>query len=124
MELKNYFAQGELSVIPLDKASVINIERKKSFEPELDASGNIIVGHSETGHHHVLPRDSVAVIATSILDNVERFIIQTFEKPTQLLHQRKENRHEPITLEPNQYYEIRGAREHDVAEDRSIRAMD
>lgn len=44
-------AQGEITVFAV---SATPAEAKAIDDPERNAAGNIIVGHSESGHHHVI----------------------------------------------------------------------
>jgi hypothetical protein len=114
--MKNYKAQGELSIIPL-----VSIPKNKKVElAQFDNDGSLIVGHSETGHHHVLDSNKVELIASEVREGIERFFIFVKES-TQLMHRRPIHQHAPIDLEANQYYEIRGGREFDPATSTSVR---
>lgn len=76
-------------------------------------NGRFIIGHSETGHHHVLDRVEGADIA--VMDKPPegmRVLRAILENPTALVHLRDHDTHEPIQLLPGEY-EIRIAREFD-----------
>ena len=69
--------------------------------------GRHIVGHSETGHHHVV--DSRA--AEMLIDGTNAFIAYlNVRERVELTHLREFDTHEPLTLEPG-IYEVRRERE-------------
>jgi hypothetical protein len=63
-------------------------------------NGAIIVGHSETGHHHVLDAECAELyrLPDSILE-----ALLVVEKPVALEHLREFDKHEPILFEPGVY---------------------
>ena len=95
-------AQGELGFRRLPDGAAIPAGAVR-VEPE---SGRVIVGHSETGHHHVmlaeraalykLPDELLACLVVSEADVLE--------------HLREFDTHEPIAFEPG-VYEVRYLRE-------------
>lgn len=98
-------AQGELTVRRIGKLPA-------GCTPMKPESGRYIVGHSETGHHHVIDADGAAV---SVLDKPPegmKILYAILENPSSLVHLREHDTHEPIALEPG-VYEIRIAREFD-----------
>lgn len=98
-------AQGEITI-----RRIKNVPSGcTAMKPE---SGKFIVGHSETGHHHVIDATGASV---SVLDRPPegmRILYAILENPTALEHLRGHDTHEPIMLEPGAY-EIRIAREFD-----------
>ena len=76
--------------------------------------GEIIVAHSETGHHHVMvldrKRGKPAVEMFSATDNPLIAWLKV-NRPTALEHRRPFDTHEPILFAPG-LYEVRRQREH------------
>ena len=109
LEFDRIAAQGELTItrlakLPKNAGSVV--------EPE---NGKLIVGHSETGHHHVVDADCAT------LTRVDEFTAYLdVRKPTQIDHLRSFDTHPSIALQPGMY-EFRTGREFDPFED-AIRA--
>jgi hypothetical protein len=102
---KHIAAQGEITIRRID-----NIP--SGCSPMKPEGGKFIVGHSETGHHHVI---DVRGVSVSVLDRPPegmRVLYAILEKPTSLDHLRDHDTHESIMLEPGSY-EIRIAREFD-----------
>jgi hypothetical protein len=66
-------------------------------------NGVFIVGHSETGHHHVMTmeraeffRDPKAPAGMSVLYAI-------LDEPKELIHQRDFDTHEPVLHQPGMY---------------------
>ena len=97
-------AQGELRFVrlPDDYKMPANAEK---ISPE---NGLVIVGHSETGHHHVMlaERTTLYKLPDSILD-----CLLIVEKSDELKHLREFDTHESISFVPGKYL-VRTAREH------------
>lgn len=75
-------------------------------------SGNLIVGHSETGHHHVIDADCAVMYehAKPLPDEVlECFVV--IGKETELRHLRSFDTHEPYALPPG-ILQVRRQREY------------
>jgi hypothetical protein len=70
--------------------------------------GKVIVGHSETGHHHVMDAGSTTMyrLPDSILD-----CLLVVNRPDQLKHLREFDTHEPIAFQPG-VYKVTTAREY------------
>lgn len=99
-------AQGEITI-----RKIVSVP--KGCSPLALESGQFVIGHSETGHHHVL--DRVKGCKVSVLDNPPegmRILYAILENPTLLKHQRPFDTHAPIELDPG-VYEFRIAREYD-----------
>lgn len=86
-------------------------------------SGNLIIGHSETGHHHVLDPKSCSVAVMDRPPEGMRILHAIVEQATPLVHQRPHDTHEPIMLAPGEY-EFRIAREFDPYEKLARQQMD
>ena len=108
---KKIAAQGELTI-----HRVGPVPRKKvttGYTPLALEGERFIVGHSETGHHHVLSRtDGVEVMVLNKPPEGMKILRAILENPTSLDHLREHDTHESIMLEPGEY-EIRVAREYD-----------
>lgn len=115
-------AQGELSIrrigdLPADRA----VPAGYTHLPAED--GKLIVGHSETGHHHCFAPDSVSVAVMDRAPEGMRILRAIVESPTPLVHLRDHDTHEPIMFEPGEY-EIRITREFDPYEQLARQQMD
>lgn len=110
-------AQGEISIrrIGAVPASV------KPFERE---NGAFIVGHSETGHHHVLERDAgVQMFSEPDRGDGMHVLYAVLDAANALVHQRGHDTHETISLEPG-IYEFRLGREYDPYAELARRVAD
>ncbi len=103
-------AQGEITIrrigdIPPKRPDLTG------FTPMKPENGRFIIGHSETGHHHVF--DHLDGIDVAVMDSPPagmKILRAILENPTMLVHLRDHDTHEPIKLEPGEY-EFRLARE-------------
>lgn len=75
--------------------------------------GEIIVTHSETGHHHVMVLDREDAPAVEMFSSRDNPLIAWLlvHRPTALEHRRPHDTHEPIMFGPG-VYEVRRQREH------------
>lgn len=98
-------AQGELTITKLAKAP------KNIGQPVDPVKGLLIVGHSETGHHHVVDADCATLTR---VDPFTAFL--AVRKATRITHQREYDTHPAIELQPGMY-EFRTGREFDPFEE-------
>lgn len=84
---------GEVLLLPVDKLPEGRSTTHKSF----------VVGHSETGHHHVLEATKEFEV-TRISD--DELYVRLFE-PAKLVHKKTVNRHNDLTIIPGSYKVIR-----------------
>lgn len=83
----------------------------------LPVDGQIIVTHSETGHHHVMtldkPRAKTSAPAVEMFARSDNPLIAWLRvnRPTALVHQRPHDTHQPILFGEG-LYEVRRQREH------------
>jgi len=98
-------AQGELTLRKIAKKSVDGLQR---IAP---AGGRVIVGHSETGHHHTVA-DAVEVYEAATAPAGMRVLYAIVKDPASLDHHRPFDTHESLALQPGMY-EIRIGREYD-----------
>lgn len=100
-KFKDICAQGDVLIrrvasIPSDAA------------PVAPANGQVIVTHSETGHHHVMEAERVEMFQSA--DNPLLAWIKV-HRPAKLVHQRPHDTHEAITFGTG-VYEVRRQREY------------
>lgn len=99
-------AQGEITIRRVDSSRV-------EGSPLPLESGKLIIGHSETGHHHVLEHSRGATV--TVLANAPagmNILYAILAEPNKLIHERGHDTHETIEL-PAGEYEFRIAREFD-----------
>jgi len=77
-------------------------------------NGQLILGHSETGHHHVLesvrPSVSISKVAQALIDQTnDTFVELKLYEDCKLVHQRGHDTHAGFVLPAGEY--IRGIRE-------------
>lgn len=105
LAFKKIAAQGEITIRRVDKIPA-------GCTPMKPEGGRFIVGHSETGHHHVI---SAAGARVDVLDRPPegmRILYAVVEQAMALTHLRDHDTHEAINLDPGTY-EFRIAREFD-----------
>ena len=97
-------AQGELGFIRIADDAPIPHGSKK-IDP---VNGKVIVGHSETGHHHVMVAEKTDLyqLPDDILE-----CLMVVRDPDELTHLRDFDTHEPIAFEPGKY-RVRKLREY------------
>lgn len=84
---------GEVFLQPVDAAPTKDVEVKehKTF----------IVGHSETGHHHVLESKTKFTVTTDVVE--QAFMYITLEQPGTLVHKKTVNRHNDLIVPAGTY---------------------
>ncbi len=92
--------QGELLIIKVDDIP----DEAVAVAPE---SGQVIVGHSETGHNHVMVAERTEMF--ELPDSLTRFLDVTAEDV--LEHQRNFDTHDSIVFSPGKY-QVRIRREY------------
>lgn len=97
----NTCAQGDVYARRIDRlpANAVKVEPVR---------GQVIVTHSESGHHHVMDAGAVTMyrLPNSIMD-----CLLVVDQPTALRHLRPHDTHEPILFAPGAYH-ARRQREH------------
>lgn len=105
LQFNTHAAQGELTITKITCAP-------KNIGTAVAAiNGKLIVGHSETGHHHVVDADCATLTR---VDPFTAFL--AVRKATRLVHQREYDTHPAIDLQPGMY-EFRTGREFDPFEE-------
>ena len=109
-------AQGEIRTYRIDQIP-------GDVKPLAKERGRFIIGHSETGHHHVIEAKGANV---SVLDKQPegmRVLRAILENPTALDHLRDHDTHDSIQLDPG-LYEFRIGREFDPYQEIARRQAD
>lgn len=105
LHFKKTAAQGELTITRLDKFP-------KNIGAVVEAvDGRLIVGHSETGHHHTVPSD---VCELTRLDEFTAYL--NVKVATEITHERSFDQHPSIALDAGMYV-FRTGREFDPFEE-------
>lgn len=117
---KTVAAQGEITIIRIGNVP----QSKKLAGAAMKAEGGrFIVGHSETGHHHVIDAAGASVSVLERAPEGMRILRAILEKTSSLDHLRDHDTHESIKLEPG-LYEFRVGREYDPFEEIARRQAD
>lgn len=110
-------AQGEITIIRTTGTKPVG-------KPLALEDGKLIIGHSETQHHHVLERTSGATV--TVLDKAPdgmKILHAILTEPNKLIHERGFDTHETIDLPPGEY-EFRIAREFDLYQELARKSAD
>lgn len=104
---KKFAAQGEIRIKKIDRLP-------DGLRPVCAVDNNFVIGHSETGHHHVIKeRPGVQVFeATRDVPAGMRVLYALLEESADLEHLRDYDTHETVRHDPGMY-EFRIGREHD-----------
>lgn len=105
LQFSKVAAQGELTITRLEKVPA------RIGDVVTPNQGFLIVGRSETHHHHVVDADCATLTR---VDPFTAFL--NVRKTTRLVHQREYDTHPPIELQPGMY-EFRTGREFDPFEE-------
>lgn len=98
-------AQGEIMVTRIDKMP-------DGLVPVEAENGVFIIGHSETGHHHVMTMERTRVFRDPNAPAGMNVLYAILDAPNALIHNRDFDTHQPIALQPGMY-EISSGREFD-----------
>jgi hypothetical protein len=113
-------AQGEITIIRLGNAPK---NRKLSGTAMKAECGKFVIGHSETGHHHVIDAKGANVAVLGRAPEGMRILRAILDNPMSLDHLRDHDTHESIKLEPG-LYEFRIGREFDPYQEIARRQAD
>ncbi|KFI30980.1 hypothetical protein CG51_06045 [Haematobacter missouriensis] len=112
-----YARQGEVTIIRIPDGPLPSW-------PELGLQGgHLIVGPSETHHHHVIERPSAVRIVAKPGSGAMTVLRMIVKEPTRVIHLRGHDTHRPVDLPPGSY-EIRGQQEYDPYAEAVRRAAD
>lgn len=110
-------AQGEITIIRVSRANTAG-------KPLALEGGKLIIGHSETGHHHSLAHSRGAdVMVMDRAPDGMRILHAILAEPNKLIHERGHDTHETIDLAAGEY-EFRIAREFDHYAELARQSMD
>lgn len=116
------FAQGEVLIWMkkfAPKEVLEGLANLKNLQPMKLENGQMILGHSETSHHHVLvaerPNIAISKAAQAMIDDMNDTLVELklFES-CKLVHQRDFDTHKAVVLPAGEY--IRGIREEQSVE--------
>lgn len=114
--LETLGAQGEIRAFRIDAIPA-------DATPMGRENGHFIIGHSETGHHHVLTAERVQVFAAKQTPQGMTVLFAILESPGSLEHLRGHDTHAPHAFEPGNYM-FRTDREYDPYAELARRVMD
>lgn len=114
--LETIGAQGEIRIYRIDKVPA-------KVKPLTRENGQLIIGHSETGHHHVLEAERVKVFEAEEAPEGMRILYALLESPGKLKHLRDFDTHAPHAFEPGVYM-FRTDREYDPYAELARRVAD
>jgi hypothetical protein len=112
----NCVAQGEIRCFRVDKMPA-------GLKPLACENGQIIIGHSETGHHHVLIAERAEVFEAASAPEGMRVLYALLETPGELRHLRDYDTHASHFFEPGVYM-FRTDREYDPYAELARRVAD
>lgn len=104
-------AQGEITIRRIGPVPT-NRKTPDGYTAMKPEGGKFIVGHSETGHHHVIDACGAYVFVMDRPPEGMRILRAILENPNSLDHLRNHDTHESIGHEPGEY-EFLIAREFD-----------
>lgn len=102
------FSQGELTFTRLPD----DADMGGNAFTDTAADGRWIIGHSETGHHHVMDRAPVQIVERDNSPVGVRILRLIVAEPVACQHLRTFDTHAPVSLSPGNW-EVRTAREYD-----------
>src|SRR5262245_27952298 len=92
--LETLGAQGEIRMFRVDR---VPADARPVQKPAGEA--HHVIGHSETGHHHVLVAERVQMFEPAIAPEGMRILYAILETPGQLTHLRDFDTHAPHSFE-------------------------
>ncbi|OJF97611.1 hypothetical protein [Pararhizobium antarcticum] len=110
-------AQGEIRMFRVDEIPGNAVPMKKE-------NGHFIIGHSETGHHHVLEAERVQVFQQPDAPQGMTILFGILESPGSLTHLRGHDTHAPHAFEPGDKIMFRTDREYDPYAELARRVAD
>lgn len=114
MTFEKVAAQGEITIRRIGNLK-LNATHPDGYTALPAEGDHLIVGHSETGHHHVIDKHHADVAVLDKAPEGMKILHAIVKEATELTHLRTTDTHKPIRLEPGEY-ELRIAREYDPFE--------
>lgn len=87
--------QGDVMFVKID-----SLPKNERLEPVKPKNGNLIVAHSETGHHHVIAAEKNEMFLD--LEQKNTGYLTVYE-PSEVVHLREEDTHETLNLSEGNY---------------------
>lgn len=103
-------AQGEITIYRVGDLGDLPAVPTGYTRLELE-NGQLIIGHSETGHHHVMNPETTEAAVMDRPPEGMKILNMIVKSATPIVHLRGHDTHEEIMLEPG-IYEARIAREY------------
>lgn len=100
-KLQHTNAHGEVRFFKLEEGGFDISDFKELDKTDLTRDGSVIVGHSESGHHHLLERPEKTVVKKYSGSGMDFFYV-LLKDPAQLL-QDAASPHESQTVEAGEY---------------------
>lgn len=116
--LETLAAQGEIRAYRIDAIPAQARPLAKDGE-----HGHHVIGHSETGHHHILMAERAEVYEVDNAPEGMRVLYALLESPGELRHMRPHDTHESLAFGPGTYM-FRADREYDHYADLARRVAD
>lgn len=110
-------AQGEIRMFRVDEIPARAVPMKKEY-------GHYIIGHSETGHHHVLEAERVGVFADPEAPQGMTILYAVLESAGSLQHLRGHDTHAPHDFAAGDKIMFRTDREYDPYAELARRVAD
>lgn len=112
--------QGEVRIYKIDAIP----ENTNTIQCERTKSGDYVISHSESGHHHIIPGIDADVISrTDSVPSGMKILYAIVRNPT-ALKQDAPTPHGSIQMDAGSLYELRISREYDAFADQIRRVMD
>lgn len=112
-------AQGEITVVRLKDTKA----HPRGYTALTSNGKYAVVGHSETGHHHVVDARHASIAVKDTVPEGMRVLHMIVSQTTSLDHLRPHDTHESLRLEPGTY-ELRIGREYDPYADLARQSKD
>ena len=118
VRFKERAAQGELGIVRLPDS--YKLPNRAYMINSVKANGRsvLVIGHSETGHHHVM--DAEKVYAYEMPDEAKMLLVK---EESALTHLRDYDTHKPLIFEPGKYM-VTTLREFDAVKQQSYLSRD
>lgn len=92
---------GEIMLVPNGCKAWENIPNREIPAGSNRSRDRFIVGHSETGHHHVL--EAAPKQAFNVTETDKKQLFFRLFQPTSIVHKKATDKHNTLTVEPGVY---------------------
>lgn len=118
LRFKERAAQGELGIFRLPAAYKLPVLRKPMTPTSSNGRKVLIIGHSETGHHHVMDPEK-----TTVYELPEQSKMLVVRETDVLTHLREHDTHTPLVFEPGKYM-VKTLKEFDITKQQAVYSRD